>query len=379
MKKILYVLCVLGTLAFITQCKQKGPTYRCDLDKTKTSYELAAGYDDCLALNAQIMTTHIESEDIEIRATEFTEFGVFESNFADINAKENWIKPIYIFFSQDMKGYTDAPATINGASVLKMIAKDKIDDYFGITNDEPQGLCVDVQQVIYDNVLNNILTSAQRERYLSEGKSLSFIPDTVPHNAEWVGKDPASLITHDGDKYFFEPYSLYIEHSSTADIPEYLKGVKYCKLLSHQAILSWMLQKSFETDPVLLTPAAEVCDGPTSFDARGGSCLLFWSQAQSYYCADFTGPYFNYETGKQKCTDWLKTSKGVLDPIYSEDSCSERTAEIEASIPGYMELTGICVIHCNQENEFNFNIYTENPERSCNSSFYLYIPQEQAK
>jgi hypothetical protein len=29
---------------------------------------------------------------------------------------------------------------------------------FGITDDAQQGLCADVQQVIYDNVLNNILT-----------------------------------------------------------------------------------------------------------------------------------------------------------------------------------------------------------------------------
>ena len=376
MKKILYVLCVLGTLAFITQCKQKGPNYRCDLDKTKTSYELAAGYDDCLALNAQIITTHIESTNIDVSPTEYTEFGVFESNFAQINAEENWIKPIYIFFSQDMNGYTDAPATINGAAVLKMVAKDKVDNYFGITDDEEQGLCVDVQQVIYDNVLNNILTSAQRERYLSEGKSLSFLPDTVPHNAEWVGKDPASLITHDGDKYFFELYTLYISYyDQTANVTELLRGVKYCKLLSHQAILSWMLQKSFEADPVLLKPVAEECEGPTSLEVRGGSCLLYFNHSQSYYCADFTGPYFNDETGEAKCVDWLDTSEGVLDPIYSTKSCSERTSEIEASIPGYMGLTGVCVIHCNQDNEFLWNIYTENPARSC-IGFDLYTPEQ---
>jgi len=370
MKKLFYVLCVLGTLPFIAQCNQ---TYKCDLDRKKTGYDKAAQYDDCLALNAQIMTAHIQSENIEIRATGFTEFGVFESNFADINAEENWIKPIYIFFPQDMTGYADAPATINGAGVIKMVAKDKVDDYFGITDDESQGLCADVQQVIYDNVLKNILTKEQRDRYLAEGKSLSFIPDTVAHNAEWVGKDPASLITHDGDNYFFEPYSLYIEHSDPADIPELLKGVKYCKLLSHQTILSWMLEKSFEADPVLLTPAADVCDGPTSLEARGGSCLLYFSQAQSYYCSDFTGPFFNFETGEAKCIDWLDTSAGVLDPIYSTLPCSERAAEIEASIPGYMGLTGMCVIHCNQENEFLWNIYTENPARSC-TGFDLFIP-----
>jgi hypothetical protein len=376
MKKFLFVLCLLSALPFITQCNQKGQTYKCDLDKKKNPYDKAAQYDDCLALNAQIMATHIESTNIDVSPVEYTEFGVFESNFAEINAEENWVKPIYIFFPQDMTGYADAPATINGAAVIKMVAKDKVDDYFGITDDESQGLCADVQQVIYDNVLNNILTKEQRDRYLSEGKSLSLIPDTFAHNAEWVGKDPASLITHDGDNYFFEPYSLYISYyDQTANVTELLRGVKYCKLLSHQAILSWMLQKSFEADPVLLTPIAEECEGPTSLEARGGSCLLYFSQAQSYYCSDFTGLYFNYETGEAKCLDWLDTSKGVLDPIYSTMPCSERTAEIEASIPGYMGLTGICVIHCNQEDEFLWNIYTENPARSC-TGFDLYTPEQ---
>ena len=388
MKKFIFVLCLLGTLPFITQCNQKGPTYKCDLDKTKKSYELAAGYDDCLALNAQIMTTHIESEDIEIRATEFTEFGVFESNFADINANENWIKPIYIFFPQDMKGYTDAPATINGTAVLKMKSKEKIDADFGITNDEPQGLCVDVQQVIYDNVLNNILTKEQRDRYLSEGKSLSFKPDDakppltpatnpVSIGGMWVDDDPASRITHDGDKYFYEPYSLYIEYSDPAfaNIGELLRGVKYCKLLSHQAILSWMLEKSFEADPVLLTPAADVCDGPSSLEARGGSCIFYFSPANGYYCEDHTGPFFNMDTGKQKCDDRAKTSAGILDPIFSPLPCKERTAELDKLIPGYMGLTGICVVHCKQENEFIWNIYTENPASLC-IGFDFFTPEQ---
>ena len=387
MKKFLYVLCLLSALPFITQCNLKGPPYTCDLDKKKTGYAKAAQYDDCLALNAQIMTAHIESQDIEIRATEFTEFGAFESSFADINANENWIKPIYIFFPQDMTGYTGAPPTINGSAVLKMKSKEKIDADFGITDDEQQGLCADVQQVIYDNVLNKILTKEQREKYLSEGKSLSFKPDDaqppltpatnpVSIGGMWVSDDPASRITHDGDKYSFEPYSLYIEYSDPAfaNIGELLRGVRYCKLLSHQAILSWMMEKSFEYNPVLLTPA-DVCDRPSSLEARGGSCIFFFSPANGYYCEDHTGPFFNLETGKQKCDDRLDTSAGILDPIFSPLPCKERTTELETLIPGYMELTGICVIHCKQDNEFIWNIYTANPGSLC-IGFDFFTPEQ---
>jgi hypothetical protein len=380
MKKLLVVLPLLCTLVFISQC---GPPYRCVVDTSKTGYELAADYDDCLAWNAQIMTTHIENEGIEVKPEGFDDFGVFESNFAEIFKYRRRIKPIYIFFSEDMSAYLDAPDTINGAFVLKMKAKDKIEAYFGITIDEPQGLCVDVQEVVYENVFNNILTEEQRERYESEGKSLSFIPDDddpparnpVSNGGIWVGRDPATLITRDGDDYSFEPYSFYIKYDDPVDIPELLKGVRYCKLLSHQAILSWMLEKSFEDDPVLLTPTADVCDAPSSLEARGGSCIFYFSQAENYYCSDYTGPFFDFETGAAKCDDRWDTSHGVLDPSYSQLPCKERTAEIEASIPGYMGLTGHCVVWCKKENEFIWNIYTSSPAGAC-TGFDFFTPEE---
>jgi len=329
MKKLFITLSFLGILAFITQCNVTELTYKCYLDTSKTGYELAADFDDCLGLNAQIITAHVGSEDIEIRAEGFTEFGIFESNFAEINAEGKWVKPIHIFFEEDMSSYPDAPDTINGAFVNKMIAKDKIE--------------------------------------------ASFLPDSDDDPALWVGKDPASLITHEGDDYFFEPYSLYIEYSDPDQI-ELLKGVKYCKLLSHQTILSWMVAKSFEDDPVLLTPAADVCDQPTSLEARGGSCIFYFSQATNYYCSDYTGPFFDFVTGAEKCEDRLDTSGSVLDPSYSTSPCSERTGEIEASIPGYVGLTGLCVIHCKEENEFIWNIYTENPASAC-TGFDFFLPE----
>ena len=66
---------------------------------------------------------------------------------------------------------------------------------------------------------------------------------------------------------------------------------------------------------------------------------------------------------------------GVLDPSYSSLPCSERTEEIEASIPGYVGLTGQCVIHCGEENEFIWNIYVENPEGDC-TGFDFFYPEE---
>ena len=73
MKKLLLVLPVLLlTVCTIQGCKVE-PQYTCDIDTSKTGYELAADYDDCLVWNAQKTMAHIESEDIDIRATELAE------------------------------------------------------------------------------------------------------------------------------------------------------------------------------------------------------------------------------------------------------------------------------------------------------------------
>jgi hypothetical protein len=193
---------------------------------------------------------------------------------------------------------------------------------------------------------------------------LTFLPE-LTNNPAWVSIDPASLITQEGDDYFFQPLSLYLSINTTVEIDELLKGTKYCKLLSHQAILSWLLEKSFEDNPVLLTPD-DTCYEPSSFEAQGGSCIFYFRQAQSYYCSDYTGSFFDNETGAAKCQDRLDTSGG-LGVLYSTSPCSERTVEIEAYLPAseYVGFTGLCVIHCQEENELLWNIYTENPEASC--------------
>jgi hypothetical protein len=332
-------------------------------DDPGLQYQLAAKLDDSLLVNAQTMTAHIEAEDIEVLGTDFPDFGVFESNFAQINAANKTVSPISIFFEEDMSAYPNAPDTINGAFVTKMISKDKIESYFDINIDGEQGTCSDIQEFIYDNVLNTLLIWEQKIRYWSVGKSLTFLPE-LTNNPAWVSIDPASLITHEGDDYFFQPLSLYLSINTPVEIDELLKGTKYCKLLSHQAILSWMLEKSFEDNPVLLTPY-DTCNEPSSFVAQGGSCIFHFRQAQSYYCSDYTGTFFNNETGAAKCEDRFDTNSTTFDPSYSTLPCSDRTAEIADKIPGYIGFQGTCVIHCQEENEFLWNIYTGNPEASC--------------
>ena len=69
MKKLLLVLQILLLAVCTIQGCRVEKIYTCDIDTSKTGYELAADYDDCLVWNAQKTMAHIESENIDIRAT----------------------------------------------------------------------------------------------------------------------------------------------------------------------------------------------------------------------------------------------------------------------------------------------------------------------
>jgi len=382
MKNFFFGLLVLLLLALAIQCT-KPLTFTCDVDTSKTGYDLAGAYDDCLVWNAQKTMTHIEKKDIDIRATKLPMLE-FSGSYATLNAAENWIQPFYTFITET-GAYPTPSASINNVVLAKFKSKDSVDAAFKISDNEPQGICADVQQEVYDTVLNNVLTKEQRDKYLPQGKPLSFIPDDaqpplstttnpVNNGSVWLDVDPATKVTHDGNNYFYEPLSLYVAFDDTTVSDERLRGVRYCKLLTHQAILSWMLQKSFEDNPVLITPSKPICDGPSSFDSGNGSCLLYFELAQSYYCSDFTGSGFTPASAQEKC----ETSPTYTNAKYSPLPCSQRTSEIAAYIPGYMGLTGICVIHCKATNEFIWNIYTADPEKSC-GGFDFFTPAQLGK
>jgi hypothetical protein len=64
-----------------------------------------------------------------------------------------------------------------------------------------------------------------------------------------------------------------------------------------------------------------------------------------------------------------------MNEVYSSTPCSARSEEISAFIPGYQGLTGICVVHCKETNEFILNIYNEDPETRC-GGFVLFYPED---
>ncbi len=100
MKNFFIGLQISLIVALNIQCK-KQLTHTCDVDTTKTGYELAGAYDDCLVWNAQKTLTHTESKDIDIRATN-KPLLEFSGSYATLNAEENWIQPFYTISPENM-------------------------------------------------------------------------------------------------------------------------------------------------------------------------------------------------------------------------------------------------------------------------------------
>jgi hypothetical protein len=97
-------------------------TAECTVDTTKTGYELAKSYDDCLIGEAQKSTAHIDPSAIKIRATETT-LTNFGSSYATLNAQAGWVQAHYTFLPEDMSAYPDAPPIIDGVVMTKMKSK----------------------------------------------------------------------------------------------------------------------------------------------------------------------------------------------------------------------------------------------------------------
>jgi hypothetical protein len=233
-------------------------------------------------------------------------------------------------------------------------------------------------------VLHAILTATEREKYEADGLALSFLPDDdapplgpdtnpVDRGSLWLPIDPASMVTSDANGYYYEPLSLLfdLDHPNAENVDEGLVGVRYCKLLTHQTILNWMRAKSFESEPVLVTPADDrPCTQPQTLENTSGSCLFNLSFMPYAYCSDYVGVDHDAASAQELCS---KESR--QDRKYDSKPCSERTTDIRAFMPDYEGLLGACIIRCGQGDEFLWNVYEGSLAEHCDTYPYLTAAQ----
>lgn len=391
------LLAWIGIFGWLGSCGNGDNTFSnaaylkyCKIDSSKTGMALAAQYDECIGDYAQNTTAQIPSDEVDVRVTYLSTIDFYSAR-ARLSEEEKWVQAYYTFVVEDVSEYAEMPSEITGIVPLKMKTKESIDKAFGFSNDNPHGICADVQQTIHDNVLHAILSAEERSKYLKEGRKLTFIPDddqppldetTNPagNGGVWLAKDPASQVVDEGETVSYSPPALYLESDDPTlpiGIDEGLKGVMYCKLFSHQLILHWMLEKSFEQDTPPVKPmTTEACVAPLSFEALHGSCVFYFAVADTYYCSDYTGYGFDEESAKRKCAS--RASNDTLTTEYSDKPCDQRLEELESKIPDFAGFQGLCIIHCQEEGEFLWNIYQENPEARCADYPFLSAEEKEA-
>ncbi len=155
-----------------------------------------------------------------------------------------------------------------------------------------------------------------------------------------------------------------------------MRGVRYCKLLTHEGIAHWMLEESFNENPVLITPTPFVCNQPSSLESPGGSCIFYFSFMDIYYCADFTGiDYEAAETVEAKCDE-----NGVKyggDATYDAYPCKDRIEEISGIVPDYTGYLGTCIVGCGGTGEFLWNVYGGDLMTNCGGGRYPVFTAEE--
>ncbi len=354
-------------------------SFTCEVDVVE-AYEAASELDETMISDVQELTANIPG-DIEIRITEHP-VSSFGGTNALLNVEERWVQAHYAFLEEDTSDSLCAPDNIRAVVVTKMKTMEHVADAFELV-ETTQGLCSDAQQVVYDTVLNDILNEAQREKYLAEGKTLSFIPDNsatnpVKQGPNWLPVDPAEKFIGEGNDYTYEPWSLFLESDDpiAANGPEGLRGVRYCKLLTHEGIAHWMLEESFNESPVFITPTPFVCNQPFSTESPGGSCIFYFLYVDAFYCADFTGiDYVAAGTVEAKCDENGEKYGGVA--IYNESPCKDRTEEISGIVPDYTEYLGTCVVGCQETGEFLWNVYGGDLMANCGGGMYPVFTAEE--
>ncbi len=340
-------------------------------------YEKAKELDKTLGYDAQKLTAAIsDSDGITINAIDVIETGIGGSN-AKINKEEGWVETTYAFTQEDIRDPVCETTTVDVTISNKMKTMEHVVSTFDLDGTgRSQGTCADVQQVVYDAVLDS-LTPELLTKYQQEGKKLLFLKDDdVPEmtgtnpvmaGPDWLKVDPGTKVTRDGDDFVFEPWSLYVVSDSpdAADSGDLVRGVRYCKMLSHQGIARWVLEESFKEEPVLLEkPIDTTCYEPTSFDSPHGSCIFYFVYIRTVFCEEYTGSegIESQQQAEEACALTADHFKSATDHFgyYSEKPCSERSDELMEHVPDYEEFLGACVVDCGTPTEFIWNVYAGN-------------------
>jgi len=104
----------------------------------------------------------------------------------------------------------------------------------------------ELNQKIFDTVLNSVVTKQEKKRYITKGRKLEFLPDTyIPIPPFWV-RDSPLVVTHDDDvTYISSPFTMSISSKYVIPTPERFQGAYYGKPITAAQAYEWIVYDAF--------------------------------------------------------------------------------------------------------------------------------------
>jgi len=233
----------------------------------------------------------------------------------------------------------------------KMVNRQRVNNVLHLDLPDPDRECAEVNQLTYELALTQ-LSDADRQRYMDEGRRLSFASDVIiATGGEWLPITMDAFVTTMADG------SVSV-HAPSVRVPwnavekNFFQGTQHCKLVSLSAMNRWVTEAAFDPDATLLPLTDTACTAPHSMHSQVGSCLFYFAPADAMFCQDYSGAQWNTDTAQAECGD-RHASKAALAAvknrydgdggIFSPQSCADR--------PDSPHIAGTCVFNCKAGDE----------------------------
>jgi hypothetical protein len=233
---------------------------------------------------------------------------------------------------------------------------DRLEASFGVDLPE-QGTCQAQNAAVLAWALDRV-GAAARERYEAAGYELRFGSDQLASTgAVWTATP--STATREGKAFVYASSALRVPWADAPEVPDYIEGVAYCKLLAPSAALSWVLEGALSDEPeaALVAPDDGEADCRLAEPGAAGSCIFYFQASQQHYCEDYTGPDWTVEGARERCT---RREMADAPAVFSMLACAEREAET-ATLDDDGVFRGQCIIDCGGRTEYRWNVYSDPP------------------
>lgn len=308
----------------------------------KNTTELLREYDDALCVQAQRTLINADSDfsltpmPIRVQTGEGEGFHTIQMSTEPENNR--------IVIATTAKEITINNKSMRAYVGCKMVNRDRVNDQLQLTLSGPTTSCQTVNLASYYFALE-LLDEKQRQRFLTEGKPLEFIADTItPTGGQWLPADAADYIDGSGNSVRVSAPSVQVPWNTQER--EFYQGTHHCKLLSAELIHHWMTSASFK-ERSILSKKQQACSLPKA--TNDFSCLFYFAPAQTMFCQDYTGSQWTEQTAREACAkrhaspEALKAAASRYEGkggVFESRNCAARQA-IEST----------CVFHCNDSDE----------------------------